>query len=75
MDQVDDETRKIFDRDGDHEVILIWMQQHKDHGVAVCDCCGNGEYWYGEPGSHYTSQDPVGKSGPYVYNGGLCECH
>jgi hypothetical protein len=41
----------------------------------VCDCCGDGEGWYGEPGQHYTSDDPVGHNGPYAYNGGLCECH
>jgi hypothetical protein len=41
----------------------------------VCDCCGNGEDWYGEPGEHYSSLDPIGRNGPYAYNGGLCECH
>jgi len=27
------------------------------HDVQVCDCCGNGEDWYGEPGYHYTQPD------------------
>lgn len=22
------------------------------HDVSVCDCCGDGEYWYGECGQH-----------------------
>lgn len=22
------------------------------HDVSVCDCCGDGEDWYGEPGQH-----------------------
>ncbi len=22
------------------------------HDVQVCDCCGDGENWYGEPGCH-----------------------
>jgi hypothetical protein len=22
------------------------------HDVQVCDCCGDGETWYGEPGEH-----------------------
>jgi hypothetical protein len=22
------------------------------HDVQVCDCCGDGENWYGEPGQH-----------------------
>jgi hypothetical protein len=44
--------------------------------ASVCHCCGNGEdAWHGEPGQHYSAQDPVGKRGPYAYNGGLCECH
>lgn len=44
--------------------------------VCVCDCCGNGEdSWHGTPGEHYGSDDPSGTSGPYAYNGGLCECH
>ncbi len=45
------------------------------HDVQVCDCCGNGETWYGTPGQHYTSDDPQGPDGPYVGNGGLCQCH
>lgn len=22
------------------------------HDVAICDCCGNGDHWYNEPGHH-----------------------
>lgn len=55
--------------------VLAWIVANTDHDVRVCDCCGDGEGWYGEPGSHYTSQDPIGRNGPYAYNGGLCECH
>ena len=54
---------------------LAWIAQHKDTDAQVCDCCGNGEEWYGEPGEHYNSYDPAGHNGPYAYNGGLCECH
>jgi hypothetical protein len=43
--------------------------------VSVCDCCGNGDSWYGEPGEHYNTADPRGNEGPYAYNGGLCECN
>lgn len=43
--------------------------------VAVCDCCGDGDGWYGAPGEHYNPQDPPGSYGPYDYNGGLCECN
>jgi len=52
-----------------------WIAENKGHDVQVCDCCGNGEEWYGEPGEHYTSDDPHGDRGPYSYNGGLCECN
>ena len=58
------------------ESILIWIKKTDGHDVQVCDCCGDGENWYGVPGEHYnTNQDPAGPNGPYTYNGGLCECH
>lgn len=43
--------------------------------VQVCDCCGDGVDWYGEPGRHYGPDDMQGLNGPYGYNGGLAECH
>lgn len=52
-----------------------WIASHSDHDVSVCDCCGDGNYWYGFPGEHYNIDDPQGIRGPYSYNGGLCECH
>jgi hypothetical protein len=55
--------------------VLRWIPDHPDLEVVVCDCCGDGQGWYGDPGYHYSSQDPLGKDGPYAYNGGLCECH
>jgi len=63
----------------DNEEILEWIFKNEDEQYCdfkVCGCCGNGEdAWYGEPGQHYSSLDPIGKNGPYAYNGGLCECH
>ena len=56
------------------EAMRIWCAINKTD-AQVCDCCGDGDGWYGEPGRHYTAQDPVGKNGSYVYNGGFCECH
>jgi len=58
--------------------ILEWIKANPDieHDMAVCHCCGDGEeFWYGEPGYHYSHEDPPGPYGPYAYNGGLCECH
>lgn len=42
---------------------------------AICDCCGDGETWYGRAGEHYNADDPKGPKGPYASNGGLCRCH
>lgn len=45
------------------------------HDVSVCDCCGDGEGWYGVRGEHYSDFDPKGAKGPYSSNGGLARCH
>lgn len=63
----------VAEKDGD--AILDWIAANEEHDVAVCHCCGDGEEWYGEPGSHYGNDDPVGANGPYASNGGLCLCH
>jgi len=56
--------------------VLTWIREHgEDYDVRICDCCGNGRYWYGVPGEHYNTEDPQGYHGPYAYNGGMCECH
>jgi hypothetical protein len=62
-------------RYGGVEAIQNWMKENTDNDVCICDCCGDGDGWYGEPGRHYGTYDPSGKNGPYAYNGGLCECH
>lgn len=59
----------------DVDVIVQWIRSNDDHDVEICDCCGDGDGWYGVPGDHYNSEDPPGMHGPYAYNGGLCECH
>lgn len=72
LHQIDDGT----DLDNRKEV-LRWIEEHKDmdYDVQVCDCCGDGEEWYGIPGEHYNVKDPPGPHGPYASNGGLCRCH
>ena len=57
------------------DAVLKWIESNKSHDVMVCDCCGDGERWYGVPGEHYNDEDPRGSYGPYAYNGGLCECN
>jgi len=56
------------------DVILKYIKDNPDTNCAVCDCCGDGETWYGEPGYHYGSDDKIGRNGPYAYNGGRAEC-
>ena len=75
IEQVDGETLKIFEESGNEQIILNWIVITPDHDVQVCDCCGNGEVWYGMRGEHYNHDDPRGQYGPYAYNGGLCECN
>ena len=56
--------------------VPVWIaEQTKPHDVSICDCCGDGSGWYGEPGQHYGGDDPKGDRGPYHNNGGLCQCH
>lgn len=73
LDQIPDQEWAIL---APTAQIIEWIKNHDGHDVSVCDCCGNGEdAWYGEPGEHYNRDDPPGHTGPYTYNGGLCECH
>lgn len=59
----------------DHDAVNDWITRHEDSDIQVCDCCGDGEGWYGTPGEHYNREDPQGPNGPYAGNGGLCHCH
>lgn len=59
----------------DRDAVLLWISENDQHDVQVCDCCGDGYGWYGEPGQHYGPDDPKGDHGPYASNGGLCRCH
>lgn len=37
--------------------VLNWIEDNVSD-VQVCDCCGNGENWYGEPGHHSYNYGP-----------------
>ena len=81
IDQYTAITGKAFyDLEDPHKEVKGWIDRGKerpfwDDDVQVCDCCGNGEDWYGTPGEHYNNEDRRGHDGPYAYNGGLCECN
>ena len=76
INHIDDETLKKFEESDDFlGEVLKWIEENEDHDVQVCDCCGDGDGWYGVPGEHYNLEDPEGPMGPYAYNGGWCECH
>lgn len=52
LEQVDDQVLEQYEKTGDTKIILDWIERENDHDVSVCDCCGDGEDWYGEPGQH-----------------------
>jgi hypothetical protein len=52
--------------------VALWIEAGASGtDVQVCDCCGNGETWYGERGQHFEGEAPE----TYDYNGGLPECN
>jgi len=61
----------------DQDAVLGWLKspEGQESDVQICDCCGDGDRWYGVPGEHYGFDDPPGLGGPYVYNGGYARCH
>lgn len=43
------------------EGIQCWiLAQTEPHDVQVCDCCGDGETWWNEPGHHHEGDDMGG---------------
>lgn len=74
IDQVPEDVINKFYTTCDHNLILIWIKETQIiHDVQICDCCGDGNYWYGNPGQH--DEKDYGLSGSYAYNGGLPECY
>ena len=53
LEQVDEPTYLQFLDSGNVDVILEWIATNNNHDVAMCDCCGDGQEWYGEPGHHH----------------------
>lgn len=58
--QLPDDVIMDWEETGDYEVVLQWIKDNEDHDVSVCDCCGDGEGWYGIPGEHsnWPEQEP-----------------
>ena len=75
IDKVPEWVVVVSNQRADVGIILKWVKDTTGHDVRMCDCCSDGEGWYGTPGGHYSEDDPAGADGPYLYNGGLCECH
>ena len=75
-DQLPEELAKLLDELGPEDFLNHTTRylESEDNDVQVCDCCGDGESWHDVPGEHYNN-DIRGNNGPYVYNGGLCECN
>ena len=65
----------IRELDDMHDEAVKFLATDHDTDASVCNCCGDGEDWYGEPGQHYGPDDPSGSNGPYACNGGLAKCH
>ena len=73
LHQMPDDVLKAAENSDDFcAAILAWMAANTDHDVGACDCCGDGDSHYGEPGYH-EGRD-FGSYGPYAYNGGRPEC-
>lgn len=72
---IDQLPSKMHETDIDIDDVFQWMLDNPVSDVCVCNCCGDGDEWYGTPGEHYGPMDPIGASGPYAGNGGLCQCH
>jgi hypothetical protein len=75
LHQIADELAQFTCAELTFQFVQKFIEDHPDHDVTICDCCGDEGGWYGEPGQHYNDADPSGLGGPYEYNGGLCECN
>lgn len=54
LHQIPDEDWAAIEKADDfHQAVLAWIAANDGHDVSVCDCCGDGENWYGTPGEHH----------------------
>ena len=61
LHQVDAETIGKFEETGDPDIVLDWILLTQAlNDVQVCDCCGDGEDWYYEPGCHSSYEKGIG---------------
>lgn len=60
MHQLPDDIAMLFDNSKDpHDYLLKWLYANLDNDIQVCDCCGDGENWYCEPGEHDRCVQPI----------------
>lgn len=66
LHQIPDEDWSHLEKCEDfHEAVLVWIATNDNHDVSVCDCCGDGENWWGTPGEHYyNTNDPCSEGIP-----------
>lgn len=58
--QLPENILEEFDNAEDpQEYLLRWLDHNHDNDVQVCDCCGDGENWYSEPGYHDRCTQPI----------------
>ena len=52
LHQLPASLQEVFRDEVWRETVLRWIDDHDTHDVQVCDCCGHGHAWWGEPGQH-----------------------
>lgn len=67
LDHLEDRDHALLGASEDwHQALLGWITSKQvSEDIQVCDCCGDGENWYGTPGEHNNYMTPPsGRLGP-----------
>jgi len=49
--------------DWELEDVVLYIDAHLECDAGICDCCGDGECWYGTPGLHTSTDSRRGSCG------------